>query len=130
MAINRNSRARLGAKLRYLLASRPSPRLILDRLRNRRARLSFDSSWLQLDPTGNTVPVIERVEHHLTHLASAYYASEFDQAKFVSIDGFDDLANTAWRQGSGARLSFDGCIQFPHSLGIFYQALTLYRGFT
>ena len=47
----------------------------------------------------------------------------------VSVDGFGDFSSAAWGAGKGADLSVDGRVFFPHSLGIFYQALTQYLGF-
>jgi carbamoyltransferase len=72
---------------------------------------------------------IEYVEHHLAHLASAFYPSPFGEAAAVSVDGFGDFASAAWGAGSGTTLSLDGRVLFPHSLGVFYQAMTQYLGF-
>ena len=72
---------------------------------------------------------IEYVEHHLAHLASAYYPSPFREAAALSVDGFGDFASAAWGTGSDTSLSLNGRILFPHSLGIFYQAMTQYLGF-
>jgi len=47
----------------------------------------------------------------------------------VSVDGFGDFASAAWGTGSGTALSLDGRVLFPHSLGVFYQAMTQYLGF-
>jgi carbamoyltransferase len=69
------------------------------------------------------------VEHHLCHLASAFYLSPFEKAAAVSVDGFGDFASSAWGLGDGAALKVDGRVFFPHSLGVFYQALTQYLGF-
>ena len=73
---------------------------------------------------------MHQVEHHLAHLASAFLVSPFEEAVVVSVDGFGDFAQR--RLGRGARharsTSTAGCY-FPHSLGIFYQALTQYLGF-
>ena len=55
--------------------------------------------------------------------------SPFDEAVVVSVDGFGDFASAAWGTGRGADISVDGRVYFPHSLGIFYQALTQYLGF-
>src|SRR6516165_176873 len=68
-------------------------------------------------------------EHHLAHLASAFFPSTFTEATVVSVDGFGDFAGAAWGCGSGTSLSLDGKILFPHSLGVFYQAMTQYLGF-
>ena len=69
------------------------------------------------------------VEHHLAHLASAFYPSPFREAAVVSVDGFGDFASAAWGCGHETSLSLDGRVLFPHSLGIFYQAMTQYLGF-
>ena len=53
----------------------------------------------------------------------------FKQAAVVSVDGFGDFSSAAWGSGSGGKISTDGRVYFPHSLGIFYQALTQYLGF-
>jgi carbamoyltransferase len=47
----------------------------------------------------------------------------------VSVDGFGDFASAAWGTGRGTEIKIDGRVYFPHSLGIFYQALTQYLGF-
>ncbi len=72
---------------------------------------------------------IDYIEHHLAHLASAFYPSPYREAVVVSVDGFGDFASAAWGSGSGTVLSLDGRVLFPHSLGIFYQAMTQYLGF-
>src|SRR6201997_709506 len=63
------------------------------------------------------------------HLASAFFASPFKEAAVVSVDGFGDFASAAWGSGHDTALSLDGRVLFPHSLGIFYQAMTQYLGF-
>ena len=72
---------------------------------------------------------VHRVEHHLAHLASAHWASPFSESVTISVDGFGDFSSAAWGRGSESQLSVDGRVLFPHSLGIFYQALTQYLGF-
>jgi carbamoyltransferase len=70
-----------------------------------------------------------RVEHHLAHLASAFFVSPFDQAAVLSADGLGDFASTMWATGRGNRLETHGAVAFPHSLGLFYTALSQYLGF-
>src|SRR5207302_807124 len=72
---------------------------------------------------------IHHVEHHLAHLASAYLVSGFSEAACISIDGFGDFASTAFGFGQGSVVKIDNRVYFPHSLGIFYSALTQYLGF-
>ena len=69
------------------------------------------------------------VEHHLCHMSSAYYASNFNDAAVVSIDGFGDFASGAYGFGKEMNLIRENRIIFPHSLGIFYTAITQYLGF-
>ena len=72
---------------------------------------------------------LHHVEHHAAHLSSAFHVSPFAEAVVVSLDGFGDFASAAWGVGSGTEIKLDGRILFPHSLGIFYEALTRYLGF-
>ena len=69
------------------------------------------------------------VEHHLCHLASAFLVSPFDKAVAVSVDGFGDFSSAAWGLGEGGKLTVDGRVYFPHSLGVFYEAMTQFIGF-
>src|SRR5216110_1372720 len=70
-----------------------------------------------------------RIEHHQAHLASSFYCSPFDNAAMLSADGLGDFASTMWGTGSGSRMKIEGAIAFPHSLGLFYSAVTQYLGF-
>lgn len=70
-----------------------------------------------------------RVEHHLAHLASAFFVSPFDQAALLSVDGLGDFASLMWGTGNGHTMQVRGDVAFPHSLGIYYTALTQYLGF-
>ena len=72
---------------------------------------------------------IEHIEHHLAHMASAYYVSPFDRAAVLSLDGFGDFISTKWGMGEGNTIKTIGQVEFPHSLGIFYTALTQFLGF-
>src|SRR5262249_54491743 len=69
------------------------------------------------------------IEHHLCHLYSAYYVSPFERAAVVSVDGFGDFSSAAWGAGTDGGIAVSGRVHFPHSLGVFYQALTQYLGF-
>src|SRR5208337_1218415 len=72
---------------------------------------------------------VHQIEHHLAHLSSAFHVSPFEEAVVVSVDGFGDFSSAAWGAGKGKDISIDGRVYFPHSLGMFYQALTQYLGF-
>lgn len=129
IAVNSDPRANLWRKLRYAALSRPNPRLLVDRLHNQRRRLSVTEELQQAFPGESSRAVVHRVEHHVAHLASAFYASAFADAVVVSVDGFGDFASAAWGFADAAGIRIDTRIHFPHSLGVFYQALTQYLGF-
>src|SRR4029077_17284211 len=69
------------------------------------------------------------IEHHRSHLASAFFASPFDEAAVVSIDGFGDFSSVMWGVGRGNHLDVRGSVRFPHSLGQYYTAFTQLLGF-
>jgi carbamoyltransferase len=68
-------------------------------------------------------------EHHLSHAASAFYPSPFDNAVVLTMDGVGEWATTSAAMGDGSRLEIFQEIHFPHSLGLLYSALTYYTGF-
>jgi carbamoyltransferase len=68
-------------------------------------------------------------EHHLSHAASAYYPSPFDQAVVLTLDGVGEWATTTVAIGRGKDLKVEKEIHFPHSLGLLYSAVTYYLGF-
>jgi carbamoyltransferase len=128
VAVNRSSRANLFRKLSYVAFKRPSLRLLYARWQNRKQVTKIADELGALSGE-RFAGVIEHVEHHLAHLASAFYVSPFREADVVSVDGFGDFASAAWGCGHDTCLSLDGRVLFPHSLGIFYQAMTQYLGF-
>jgi carbamoyltransferase len=129
IAVNQNSRVNSLRKLLYLGKHRPSLFLIRERLRNRRARQSLAALFKQNFPGEELQAEIHHVEHHLAHLSSAFHVSPFNEAVVASIDGFGDFSSGAWGTGRGTQIKIDGRVHFPHSLGVFYQALTQFLGF-
>ncbi|MFA7667188.1 MAG: carbamoyltransferase [Burkholderiaceae bacterium] len=77
-------------------------------------------------------PIGERLlfcEHHLSHAASAFYPSPFDEALVLTLDGVGEWATTSLAHGRGQSLQILKEIHFPHSLGLLYSAFTYYTGF-
>ena len=72
---------------------------------------------------------VRRVEHHKAHLASAFFPSPFEEAALFSIDGLGDFASSMWGVGRGSTIKPLGAVIFPHSLGMYYTALTQFLGF-
>ena len=68
-------------------------------------------------------------DHHLSHAASAFYPSPFDEAVVLTADGVGEWATTTVAVGKGSNLEIKKEIHFPHSLGLLYSAFTYYAGF-
>lgn len=128
VAVPRNPYARLGTKLFYALRM---PSFARERLKVVAKFKGIPEALAQAfdaDPDGLTAK-FHRVEHHQAHLASAFFVSPFERAALLSADGLGDFASTMWGSGEGSRMKIDGAIAFPHSLGLFYSAVTQYLGF-
>jgi carbamoyltransferase len=69
-------------------------------------------------------------EHHLSHAASAFYPSPFDEAAILTIDGVGEWATTTIGRGRGSEIEILSELHFPHSIGLLYSAFTSYLGFT
>lgn len=129
IAVNSDPRANILKKIAYALRRRPNVQMILNRVRNQIKRQSIESELDAAFPGERFSGKVHRIEHHLAHLASCFLVSPFGEATVVSIDGFGDFSSTAWGVGRGKVIDIEGRVLFPHSLGIFYQALTQYLGF-
>lgn len=78
---------------------------------------------------GADIPPIHFPEHHLSHAASAFYPSPFEEAAILTVDGVGEWATTSIGKGSGNSIEVLCEIDFPHSLGLLYSAFTAYCGF-
>lgn len=127
VAVNSDPAANLADKALYALTHAPL-RLLSDRFANQKKRIDIADDLNELG-LGQFTGSLHRIEHHLAHLASAYYCSPFARALCVSVDGFGDFASGAWGLGDGNTIRLDERVKFPHSLGAFYQAITQFLGF-
>jgi len=128
VAVPRNPYARLATKIFYALRM---PSFARERAK---VLLKFQGIPEALAQAYDADPKkirakFHRIEHHQAHLASSFYCSPFDNAALLSADGLGDFASTMWGTGSGSRMKIEGAIAFPHSLGLFYTAVTQYLGF-
>ncbi len=128
IAINRKPGVNNLRRLEFVLTHWPHPRLIAQKIKNIRSAASVKET-LQANYRIEIKAEVHHVEHHLAHLASAYLVSGFNEAACISIDGFGDFASTAFGVGQGSEVKIDNRVYFPHSLGIFYSALTQFLGF-
>jgi carbamoyltransferase len=128
IAIPRNPWARIGTKLRFAMRM---PKFALDRARvmKRFAGIQEDlATTFEISPDAIRAR-FHRIEHHAAHLASTFFVSPFEHAAVLSADGLGDFASSMWALGEGSRMRHLGEVVFPHSLGMYYTALTQYIGF-
>ena len=128
IAINQNASSARMAKVRFAVTHLPSPAMVLDRIAKKRKRASLANLFASEFGSAPRAQ-IEHVEHHLAHLASAFYVSPFDSAAVVSVDGFGDFSSGQWGIGNGTGIDVRQRTYFPHSLGTFYLTMTQYLGF-
>jgi carbamoyltransferase len=128
VAVPRNPWARLGTKLLYALRM---PRFARERAKVLQQFVGIPQALAQaFDVDAKSLRArFHRVEHHRAHLASTFYVSPFDQAALLSADGLGDFASTMWAAGRGTQMQVQGAVAFPHSLGMYYTAITQYLGF-
>jgi carbamoyltransferase len=83
----------------------------------------------ELTAMGLRAPTILFPEHHLSHAASAFYPSPYEEAAIVTIDGVGEWATTAIGKGTGNSIAILKELAFPHSIGLLYSAVTYFCGF-
>jgi carbamoyltransferase len=131
IGISRKPTANLVKKALFAFQQRPSLKLIGDRLNNSMKVGDLKSVFCEstgVEPAGLRAE-FHHVEHHRAHMASAFFVSPFEQAAIFSVDGMGDFVSTMWGTGRGTQLEVRGEINFPHSLGLFYTAVTQWLGF-
>lgn len=133
IAIGRDPKAKLDKKLLFLLKNPGGGwSAVLDRVKNSRKVSSLEQELSRLDASLSKQEIkqkIHQVEHHRSHLASAFFASPFEEAALLSIDGSGDFTTTMIGIGRGNQIEVLDSVDFPHSVGIFYTALTQLLGF-
>lgn len=130
--IGRDPKAKLLNKALYLLKNPlGSISVVADRFSNSRKVSSVDVELSLLFglPESFFKNKIQHAEHHRSHIASAFYASPFEEAACISVDGSGDFTTTMTAIGSGNRLDVIDSVDFPHSIGLFYTAFTQLLGF-
>jgi len=128
IAVPRDPWARIGTKLRYALRM---PRFAIERARvlKKFAGIHDDlAAAFEADPASIRAQ-FHRIEHHAAHMASAFFVSPFEKAAVLSADGLGDFASSMCAVGEGPQMRVLGEVTFPHSLGMYYTALTQYLGF-
>lgn len=131
-AIGRDPKAKLFKKFIYLLKNLSgSTSAVKDRLQNSKKVGSIEEELALISglPASKFEGKIKNIEHHRSHLASAFFASPFEEAACLSIDGSGDFSTTMTGIGKGNHIEILKSVDFPHSVGIFYTAFTQLLGF-
>ena len=132
VAVARAPRANLKAKVNYALAN---PRIGAEAARRFFSRQKETATTLAnlpevcgVDPARCKYEIYS-VEHHLAHIASAYYLSPFDSAAGLSYDGSGDFASTMAARCEGAKIEILDRVPLPNSLGHYYTSMCQFIGF-
>ncbi len=131
IGISRDPKANLMDAALFFFQRRPTLNMVRDRLSNTMKVGSLKTEFIKhmgLN-AADLKAQYHNVEHHRAHMASAFFVSPFDDAAILSVDGAGDFVTTMWGTGKGNQLTVIDEIQFPHSLGIFYSALSQWLGF-
>ena len=131
VGISRNPNANLMKKALFTFSKRPNLNFVTDRLNNSLKVRDLKSAFCEKMgvESASLKAQFHNVEHHQAHLASAFFVSPFEEAAILSVDGMGDFLSTMWATGKGSRFQVSGSVSFPHSLGIFYTAVTQWLGF-
>lgn len=131
ITVSRDPIAKMGQKAAYALRSGVLFRAVRDRARN-----AFSIRSLKKDLAAafgleekQVKARMQYIEHHRSHLASAFFTSPFEESALLSVDGMGDFSSVMRGVGKGNRIEVMDSISYPHSLGIFYTACTQYLGF-
>jgi carbamoyltransferase len=127
VTIGRDPRAKLGRKLAFI-AREPftGVKTVMERLQNRKKIASIQQEFMT---HFGLSPQVKNIEHHRAHMASAFFASPFEEAAILSIDGAGDFTTTMIGVGRGNKMEVLDSVDFPVSCGTFYTAFTQFLGF-
>ncbi len=132
IAIGRDPKAKLKNKMAFL-AKNPLANvgMVMDRLKNAKSVSSLEDEFAKEFGVDAEMikPKIHQIEHHRSHLASAFFASPFEESAILSIDGSGDFTTTMIGVGRGNKIEVLDSVDFPVSAGLFYTAFTQYLGF-
>ena len=133
ITVGRDPKAKRLRKAAFVVRNpRVAAALWRQRSANKQDIRSLCERFSEVTPTVD-VQALERklhfIEHHRSHLGSAFYSSPFDEAAILSIDGSGDFSTTMLGHGKGTQITVLDSLDFPASLGLFYTAFTQYLGF-
>jgi len=131
ITVNRNPKKRIFKKIIYAFKNRLKMINLKDRIYNYKKITTLEDEfekYFKFDKR-NLKKKIFNVDHHLSHAASSVYASGYSETSYLTIDGFGDFLSTTIGFFDGKNFNNLKEVEFPHSLGVFYSAITQYLGF-
>ena len=131
ITISRDPKANFYKKILHALRYSMSISAIWDRLGNSKKVSSVKQELANLFhlPIASIKAEVHNIEHHRSHIASSFFSSPFKESAILSIDGFGDFTSTMTAVGSGNKFKVLKEVNYPHSLGVFYTAVTQFLGF-
>jgi carbamoyltransferase len=131
VAISFDPRANVGKRIAFVAKNRPSLRAITDRLKRQGKTLGLEEQFAEAAGISKerVKARFHRIEHHQTHVAAGFLISPFEEASVLSVDGMGDFTSTLTAQAKGTAWDELERVFFPHSIGFFYSAMTMYLGF-
>jgi len=131
ITVSRDPMAKIGNKLWYLAKNGLGGKQLGSRISNSFSIQNIKANLaLELGLNPDTWKArVQYIEHHRSHLASAFMVSPFEEAALLSVDGMGDFTSTMRAVGKGHRIKVLDSVSYPHSLGILYTAFTQYLGF-
>ena len=131
VTLSRDPKANFNQKVLHVLKNGMHVKNLIDRLGNRKKVSSVKEEFLKAFNINDDKfkAEIHNIEHHRSHLASAFFASPFEESAILSIDGFGDFSSTMIAIGKGNKIEVLDSVHYPHSAGVFYTAFTQFLGF-
>ena len=128
VTINRNPKQKIIKKLLFASKKIFKLKFLKDRFSNLRKINSIKIEFIK-NFNSSFRANIHNIDHHLSHVASSVFFSGYKDTNFISVDGFGDFASTLTGFYDGKNIHKFNEVLFPHSLGLFYTAITQYLGF-
>ena len=131
IAISRDPKANFQKKVISAIKNKLSISNIISRVKNLKKASSIEDEFVahfKLEKGALRAQIIN-VEHHRSHLASAFFASPFEKSALISIDGMGDFTSTMTGTGTKNEITVMDTVSYPHSIGIFYTTFTQWLGF-
>lgn len=129
VAINSDPKKFFLRKLNYLIKNPISLNDLIIKSKNISKKFNLNNELAKIKNYGTFKGKIINVEHHTSHVASSFYLSNFDEACGISIDGSGDFTTTSNSICENDKIKMNDRIFYPHSLGIFYTAISNFLGF-